>query len=540
MVRFIATLCAAALIVPGLLAGGVAAQESAGKGADDSVISPGTVSEFEDPVETADSRVSGNDSRESVGDDKDSGGSGLSISGGDAEPLTLTLEDSLGIAITNNFELRAIGAKKEIYSCGILEKWRDYFPSLSVSYLKSEQTGRHDTDSRRHTLSFESNITVYDGGKRGLAYDIAKLESILARNDYRIALNRLIMQVQAAYLETLQLKGTAAIHKKTLENGMRQLAFIRMERDLGEATPLNVLEIETKVMETRLDMERALDEYATALNRFKQFLKIKWRRPIELTGDVESDYALYPPPAGGKHIDVDEYVALALKNRKEVESGDVSYAIHRRAHQLDRLYYFPKFSVGLKYSLSDDNLADRILPRDRNWGIMFKVSSALWGSSGDAGLSYDSTDNGAGRAASKSASVRIMDSLSYRRGIIESRINMLTAKEKALDTRERISLEVLTGLMNLDNSWKMIRLSKKWLDVYDALLGIERLKADMGETIRYELVKKELERGRAAVAHLDARVKYLVTASSLEIAMGLDIGELRLSTIKAGVRYENE
>ncbi|MBN1533511.1 MAG: TolC family protein [Spirochaetes bacterium] len=459
----------------------------------------------------------------------------LHVSGEGTEPLTLTLEDALGIAITNSFDLKAIGARREIYTYSIIEKWRDYFPSLSVSYLKNQQVNRYDTDSRQNTLSFESNIVLYDGGKRGLAYDIAKLQAILARNDYRIALNRLIMQVQQAYFEILQLRGTAAIHAKTLENSNRQLELIKIEEGLGEATPLNVLEIETKVMETRLAMEKAMDQYATAMNQFKQFLKIQWRQPVELAGDIETDFTLAPPAGAGHSIDVDEYVSRAIRNRKEVESSDVSFAMSRKSYRLDRLYYFPKFSLGLKYALTDDGAADHIVPRDRSWGISFKVSSALWGSSADAGFSYDSGDNGATRGSTKSGTLRVLDSLSYRRSIVESRITMFTAREKARDTREQVALEVLTGLMNLDNSWNMIHISKKWLDVYDSLLSIERLKADMGETVRYELVKKELERGQAAISYLDARVKYLVSASNLEIAMGLDIGSLGLSTLKAGV-----
>jgi hypothetical protein len=92
---------------------------------------------------------------------------------------------------------------------------------------------------------------------------------------------------------------------------------------------------------------------------------------------------------------------------------------------------------------------------------------------------------------------------------------------------------VLGSINALSQSWKMIDIAKKRLELYDSLLEIERLKANMGETIRYEVVKKEIERGEAAIAHLGARVKYLVTASYLEISLGMDIGSLNLSTLKA-------
>ena len=74
----------------------------------------------------------------------------------------------------------------------------------------------------------------------------------------------------------------------------------------------------------------------------------------------------------------------------------------------------------------------------------------------------------------------------------------------------------------------MIALAQERLNLYDSFLCIERLKADMGESRRYDLVKKEIERGEAALSRLSAITGYMLAAAAVETAVGLDIGSLNL------------
>jgi outer membrane protein TolC len=437
----------------------------------------------------------------------------------------LDLEHSLATAINNNFELKAIKSRRLVYDLTITERFRDYFPSLTLSYLQNEESIKREADTRQHRFSVDTNLVIYDGGRRSLSYDIAKLNAIISRNDYRIALNTLIMEIRNAYLEILQLRDSITIHEKTLERGMMQLTFIRKELELGEATRFDVMEIETKVKEIELNLEKALDSYTIALNRFKLLLKIDWRQSIEVIGNIERDFVISPID---EKFSEDRLVAMAIKNRKEVGSSDIDLAIKKKTYLINKLYYFPQFSVGMNYSLSDDEF----MPREKGWGINLQVTAALFGSSANLGSGYNEEGNANSRAISNSGSVAVLDDLSYRRGIVESRIELNRAREKKKDIRQQIATEVISSHSALRNAWKMIGIAKKQLELYDAQLEIERLKANMGESRRYDLMKKEIERGEAAIAYLESLVRYLVSASTLEISLGVDIGFLKLSNLK--------
>lgn len=442
-----------------------------------------------------------------------------------ANTAQLDLEHSLAVAIHNNFELKAIKSRRLVYDLTITEQLRDYLPSLTLSYLETEESIKREADTRQHRFSADTNLVIYDGGRRKLSYDIAKLNAIISRNDYRIALNRLIMEIRNAYFEILQLRDSITIHEKTLERGMMQLGFIRKELELGEATRFDAMEIEAKVKEVELNLERALDSYAIALNRFKLLLKIDWRQPIEVIGNIERDFPVSPID---EKFSADRLVAMAVENRKEVGSSDIQLAIKKKTYLINRLYYFPQFSVGLNYSLSDDEF----MPREKGWGINFQVTAALWGSTGNLSSGYSEEGNANSRAISNSGSVAVLDNLSYKRSIIESRIELSRARENKKDIRQQIATEVISSHSALRNAWKMIGIAKKQLELYDAQLEIERLKANMGESRRYDLMKKEIERGEAAIAYLESLVRYLVSASTLEISLGVDIGFLSLSHMK--------
>lgn len=441
--------------------------------------------------------------------------------------MPLDLESSIAIAVSRSYELKAIRAGSRVFDLTLRERLRDYFPSLALSYFSTQETARRDVDSRQQRLRLESNLVLYDGGKRGLAYDIARLKSVLARNDYRIALNKLIAEVLSAYLQILQNRGAIAIHGKTLDHGRMQLMLINKELELGETTRFNVMEIEAKVKEIELNRRRAIDDYEISLNKYKLLLKIDWRQHLELLGDIEKDFVLSPLD---KKIDEGALVATAIRNRKEVESSDVEYAISGKTHRINSLYYFPNLSIGFFYGLSgEQSYVDRFIPREKEWGVNLKVTTALFGSTGSLASDYTASGNGNARSMGSNAALNVLDGMGYRRAIVESGIHLESAGEKRKESRQQIAIEVVSSIMALENAWKMIGIARRQLELYDAQLAIERLKADMGESRRYELIKKEIERGESAIAYLDSRARYLTTSSLLELAMGVDIGYLRLS-----------
>lgn len=438
---------------------------------------------------------------------------------GVSDKLVLGLEQSVSLAVQNSFELQEIRAREGIYDMAITESLREYFPSLTFSYMQNDEVNVRNPDSRISRLSVDTELVIYDGGRRRLNYDVAKLNSFLARNDYRIALNRLIVQVREHYLNLLRLRETVSIYEQTLEMARVQLEFIKMEYELGDATGLSVMEIEAKTGEVELALKEAEDNYAEAVMQYRLLLRLNRRTPLEITGDIENDFIFIPV----RGLDSEELAAKALKTRKEVESSIVQSEISRKNHEINRNYYRPTVSLGFNYNLSDEEFP----PREKGWGINMKVTSRLLGSTFSGGGDYREERNYSSRALRREGSVDVLNDMSYRREIDESGIEMAAADDEKKMIREHIAAEVTSLCRILENSWDMIKVAGGRLELYDSLLKIERLRADIGESARYDLLEREMERGEAAVALLNAKIKYLTAVSTLELSIGADVNFLQ-------------
>jgi len=429
--------------------------------------------------------------------------------------LKLDIISSVSIAVSNSYELDEIKAREGLYSYAIEEKLRSFFPSFTFSYMQTDEVIKRDTDSRTSRLSMESEIALYDGGKRSLDYDVAKLNALLARNDYRISLNKLIVSVREAYLNLLKLKETVRIYEITLEHGMMQLEFINKEFELGDATKLSVLEIEAKVKEIELSLKQAVDEFEAASRKFKQLLRINRHTPFEISGDLDNDFVIIPV----SEINEEELISIALKKRKEVESSFAKYEISMRNNEMNENYFLPNITLGLNYNLSGEEYP----PKEKGWGVNIKFSSRIFGNTVSGGAGYNENGNGNSKARSENTSVDVLNDMSYKSNLLESRIEMSKSGDELYVMKENIAADIALLCSGIKNSWEMIGIASRQVELYDSQLVIERLKADMGESRRYDLLEKEMERAKAAVALLNSKIKYLTTASSLELTAGMDV-----------------
>lgn len=427
-------------------------------------------------------------------------------------PLVLDIERAVGMAVANSFELKEIMAREEVYDLAIDESFREYFPSITFSYMQTDEVRIRATDSRQAKISVNGKFLLLDGGRRSLNYNVSKLNALVAANDYSIALGRLIFQVRAAFLNLLKLRDSIAIYRMTLEMGNMQLGFIRRECELGDATKLAVMEIEAKISEIELALKEAIDSYESDLKQFKLLLRIDWRVPVLIQGDVNSDFIFIPPD----RIDENEMISLAVRKRKEIESSRVRSEIDRMNMEIAESYYMPNLSVGLNYSLSGEEFP----PREKGWGVNVKISTAIFGNSAGGGAGYNEDANGNSRACSRNVYVNVMDNMQYKRAIAGSRIDSARADDEHGVTVATISVEVCNICHGIKNAWEMIEISRRRLELYNSQLEIEKIKAEMGESRRYDLVEKEIEWSRAAVALVDSEIKYLTAVSALEIATG--------------------
>ena len=237
------------------------------------------------------------------------------------EPITIDIETTMAAAVINNFDLKKVLAQGLISDLTVIEKARAFLPTLNVSYLETNERYKYGADSKQHKVSFDSDITIYDGGKTKLAFDVTRLQGKLGANDYKTAVGEFQLQVKLLYLKILQLYKTIGIQEKTFEQGNIQLRLTQNELQLGDRTQIEAMEVEAQVKEVELNLRKAKNEYTNTLNSLKNILKIHWNQELLLKGDIEKDYTFTEMT---KDWDMSTYVQIAIKNRKEKDSAELN------------------------------------------------------------------------------------------------------------------------------------------------------------------------------------------------------------------------
>ena len=93
-----------------------------------------------------------------------------------SQTTVIDMDDAIRIGLTNDYLLSTYGQQKEIVNKIIKEYWRDYLPTLSIQYQGSKNISLSDRDTQHHQIRLIAEQVIYDGGKRGLNLDKAKIK----------------------------------------------------------------------------------------------------------------------------------------------------------------------------------------------------------------------------------------------------------------------------------------------------------------------------------------------------------------------------
>lgn len=450
-----------------------------------------------------------------------------------AQNLSLTMDRAVSMALDHSASIQSSMDRQELYRLAARQRFRDLFPSLSLSYMEYESVVVHDTDNKSRTLSANVDIVLYDAGARRRELAIARLEMEKGARQVRIAQNELVLQVITAFLSALQQRDTVNVYAQALEQGRVQKGFIEKELSLGEATRLEVMEIDAQVQEMALRHEEAMNARYQAVQNLKSILRLHWKAPLTLAGNLERELVLRPP---SQDTSTDILVSQALRRREEIREADVSLRISQWNYEAARKRMLPKITLGLSGRLT----GEEGIPREKGWGLTLTLSSPLYGNSVQSSTGYDEDRNGGSRSRNSSTSMNLLDDVAWRSQRIDALIALQDAEATGADIRRQVAIEVESALQSLRGAWRQIHLATRQRDLYDAQLEIERLRADLGEARRYDVVKKEIERSRAAVALVQARVAYISAVSSLEHALGMDTGAMKLWSMEKSEKTTQE
>lgn len=433
--------------------------------------------------------------------------------------IRLNLNEAENLGIQNSPEIRLISSQQRIKDLLVNENWRNYFPTATVRWDRNSSVIENSADSRNQRFTLNVEQVVFDGGRRSLALDAALADLALSKYDFKINLNQLKYKIRSSFFDILSSKAQYATLQKSLIRQKEQLYFAQKELELGEASQINVLELENRVNEIELQEKSSKIDLNTKIQEFKILLRVNTDLNLDIKGDLMKDTGFSHKP-----LEIDNLLGISKTQRVEYDKSKAEYLQAKSQYDYAQSFYVPTVSVGGFHGYRGEEYP----PREREWGLNFRVSMLLGPNSVQDSSNYISRNQDTDRSLSSSTSLGIYDNLQYKREIVSTGINAYQTKLKLKQLDDIISTEVKKALANYKNSWEAMLQADSNIELFEKRIHIKETQVKLGEAPRTELAETEIRYLEAKNAQIKARLRYMSSIAELELSIGLSLDQLDL------------
>jgi outer membrane protein len=282
------------------------------------------------------------------------------VSNADDSIKTLSLKDTIEIAIDANLNLRQsreeVRAAEENRKASITR----FFPTLSSSYdythrnkeLTQELTGIGPSPDfivrpdDQYTFVTSFNQPIFNGFTLINQYKVADLGLDVAEFGEKVTRQDVILDAKNAFYSALKAE-------KLMEVARQRVIQIAAQKDVAEnfyevgMSPLNdLLEAQASLANSRQDFIVAQNNLAIAKSQFNVVL----RRPVNAPVEIE-DILNYSPFV----YDFDYCLGTAKENRLEITVADLEVEIAEKEVMLAKKDYFPSVNLRGNYTRTGDD-----------------------------------------------------------------------------------------------------------------------------------------------------------------------------------------
>lgn len=437
----------------------------------------------------------------------------------DDQPLCINIEDAVQIGVSNHYALKLYQHKDAAFNMMITEYWREYLPTLGLSYQRQNQVMKGATDSRQQEIRIQLEQMIYDGGQRGLNLDVAKLQRLLNEDEFKITYNQLKFNIQQFYLQALAAKGIVRLTDKSLSRAILQLEQTKRENDLGFSTKLQVMSVASKVEEIRLSLSKSKSDYLQKIDQLKIALNISSSTPIELKGNIYYDFVIeYPKDS------IDDLISFAIRNRSELIKSTTNLMMKGKQLQIAENYWIPKLYIGSYYTRSGEDTP----LSNKSWGLNLRFSFPLGGNTTSTTMETGKSTSNSQSEQSMQSNVQVMDSMSTSRAILEGQTSLAEAENDHSKLKESIIVEVTQAYNSILQAREAISIGcNRTYYQYQSLMLMSS-KHDVGQVARSEIVAAEMDLVEAQENLTEAIASYLIYSYQLESSVGISINTLKL------------
>jgi len=411
------------------------------------------------------------------------------------EKLTLTLEESLKLALEQNPLYLAEKAKEEGASSMVRQAAAGFFPSINAQgtdvldkkvfsveippFFPGMSAQKVKLDfTRTYQLSLNFQAPLYAGGRLVSGYKQANYNLQSTRESIRRTGQETVFNVKKAFYGLLLARKFVEVSEEAVALAEKHLKNVKAMFDVGMASKFDLLRSEVQASNLKPQLIRARNGLSTAELALKTLLGLDLKQPVEFKGELSfKEFA----------ADADASAAQALTNRPELEQLKYQRMMADEMLKTAQASTLPTLALGGQYNL---------------WSNTFNFTGSNWESYYSINLVLSvPIFNGFVNSAKVGESKAVLKQLDYSRKGLAAMVKFEV--EQAVLNLRQAKESLLSQEKNVEEAREAVRIAElnfaegiaTTLDVSSAQVALTQAKTNYTQALYdYALAAAELEK----------------------------------------------
>ena len=215
---------------------------------------------------------------------------GLSMSAFSQENLW-TMDECMKYAVENSPKVKKAYYQEDNYKADRMAAFGSFLPSIGADVSARYNYGRSidpqtntyiNTSTFNNSYGISSSIPLFSGGRLINQWRLAKVGTLMGRQESRLVEDELAINAMQAYIDALFYRENAKLAAEVLEESKRLLHKTQLMEELGLRGKADVAEIDAQVAANDYNLTRQENLYNIAILTLKEMMNYDAYSPLNL------------------------------------------------------------------------------------------------------------------------------------------------------------------------------------------------------------------------------------------------------------------
>lgn len=423
------------------------------------------------------------------------------------DSVPITYEESLQIALKNNFDVKIIATQKERDKWTYYNSLSEFLPDISYNYTQTKLNGTFliggavliPINEQSISNGFTAQLPVFTGFRRYYDARYNKYNYQASKKRLDLTQEQVLLLTTVQYYTLLQNKLNIEILTKALEQTESQLKLNRQRFEAGVGTKFDVLRSEAEVAAASQNLISAENSMKLSQAQLANTLGINVFAPVI---PLESDVAT--KTLFKDCFDLNKITEIAIKNKPDIEIAKLNIESARARKNSAYSTYLPTVT----FQTSVNGSGNAISTLNQNNSVGFSVN---WIGLQNMGLG--------GYTAIKALDAQLDE-----------------AKLRFSTTTRNLAQNLISSYYNVIDSKELIDAAGKQVTSADESLRLSVVRLESGVGIYTDVIAAQLTATQARINYLNAIIKYNIAQAQLLF----DMGVISPNNLLEGIELQNE